>query len=81
VSDEDDSDAESVDSKQAQVERMAAEFEHQIKQQREYAMIMDRRTAKAENKKKSLIESQRLNIEDVSDEEIVDNQDLMETKP
>lgn len=36
-------------------------------------MIMDRRTAKAENKKKSLIESQRLNIEDVSDEEIVDN--------
>lgn len=42
---------------------------------------MDRRIAKAENKKKDMIKQQRLNIEDVSDEEIIDNRDLMETKP
>jgi hypothetical protein len=59
---------------------MADEFEQQIKQQREYAMTVDRRAAKAETKKKSLIESQRLNIEDVSDEEALDNQDLMQHK-
>jgi hypothetical protein len=36
---------------------MAAEIENQIKDKREYAMMVDRRTAKQENKKKSLIES------------------------
>ena len=71
---------ESVDSKKARIDQMADEFEQQIKQQREYAMTVDRRAAKAETKKKSLIESQRLNIEDVSDEEALDNQDLMQHK-
>lgn len=43
-------------------------------------MTVDRKAAKAENKKKSLIEAQRLHIEDVSDEEAVDNQDVMDHK-
>ena len=43
-------------------------------------MLADRRLAKAENKKKSMIEAQRLHIEDVSDIEKVDNQDVMEHK-
>ena len=43
-------------------------------------MTVDRKAAKSENKKKSMIESQRLHIEDVSDEEAVDNQDVMDHK-
>ena len=40
-------------------------------------MLQDRKVSKIENKKKNLIESQRLNIEDVSDEEALDNKDVM----
>lgn len=47
----------SVDEKAAAVERMADEFEQQIKQQREYAMTVDRKVAKTENKKRLQIEA------------------------
>lgn len=43
-------------------------------------MTVDRRLAKQENKKKTMIEAQRLNIEDVSEDEALDNQDLMDHK-
>ena len=46
-----------MDSKVAAVERMADEMEEQIKQQKEYAMTVDRKVAKSENKKRLQIEA------------------------
>ena len=75
---EKDSDEESVDSGAAQVNEMADEFEEQITMQNEYAMNIDRKEAKRLYKKKALVDQQRLRLEDVSEEEDLDNAELME---
>jgi len=71
------SDAESVDSKVARVNEMADEFETTIARQREYAMNVDRNFAAKEMKKKSMIDQQRLRRADESEEDALDNKDVM----
>jgi hypothetical protein len=44
----------------------------------DYQMLVDRKLAKQQNKKKNLIDSQRLNTEDVSDEEELNYEDVMD---
>lgn len=44
----------------------------------DYQMLVDRKLAKQQNKKKNLVDSQRLNIEDVSEEEELNNEDVMD---
>lgn len=75
--DEDEDDFE-IDEKALAVEKMAKQMEDNIADQLDYASKIDRRLARSELKKKHLIEQQRLLKEDVSDDEALDNQDLMD---
>ena len=59
---------------------MAEEIEDNLKQQREYQMLKDKKTVKQEYKTKALIDLQRQKRQDVSDDEMLMNDDIMDKK-
>mmetsp|Transcript_42071 Transcript_42071/g.64499 ORF Transcript_42071/g.64499 Transcript_42071/m.64499 type:complete len:143 (+) Transcript_42071:1169-1597(+) len=65
----DDDDDFSGDEKAAQVNRMAAEIEDSIRQQRDYQMLKSKKQEKKDIKAKAMIELQRKQKMDESDEE------------
>ena len=71
------SDDESVDEDHAKFEEMAAGIDEYYNRQKEYKMEIDRQLQKKEKKRKALIEQQRLKKEDVSEEDELNNEDLM----
>lgn len=60
------------------VNKMAKELEEAIEKEKEYKMVKSKKEVKREIKSKSLIEQHRQRQEDVSDEEKMDNKDLLE---
>lgn len=77
-----DSDADSVDSKQKAADRMAREAEEAERSRKEYKMLKSKKEAKKELKAKNLIEMQRQRKADLSEDEALDNTDIMKgTKP
>lgn len=59
------------------VDRMAGEIDDSIRQQRHYQMLRDKKTIKQEYKTKALVELQRQKKQDLSDDEALLNDDLM----
>jgi len=76
ASSDEDSDA-SEDDDVARIDRMADEIEQANAQRKEYAMNVDRKEAKRDRKTKALVELQRQKQMDVSDDEMMDNKELM----
>lgn len=60
------------------VDRMASELDGQIKQEREYKMLRDKKAIKKELKSKALIDLQRKKKMDESDDEKLLNDDLLQ---
>ena len=56
---------------------MAMEIDDAMKQEKEYKMLLDKREVKKNIKNKALIELQRQKKMDVSDDEMIANEDLM----
>lgn len=77
-SDEDSDD--SADSKQKAADRMAREAEEADRSAKEYKMLKGRKEAKRELKAKNLIEMQRQRKADLSEDEALDNTDLMKPR-
>lgn len=62
------------------VDRMAEEIEDSMRQQRDYQMLKDKKTIKKESKTKALVDLQRQKRQDLSDDEMLANDDIMEKK-
>ena len=75
--DDEDSDS-SVDNKVKAVNKMAKELEESIAKEKEYKMVKSKKEVKREIKSKALIDQHRQRQEDVSDDEKLDNKDLLE---
>lgn len=73
------SDSGSEDEKVKRANRMAAELQESIDQQKRYKMEVDKRQVKKDLKAKALLEQQRQKKMDVSDDEKLQNNELMES--
>lgn len=78
-SDGEDDDSEDVDDDVKRVDRMAEELDQQIQSNKDYKLLKSKRESKKETKDKAMIELQRQRKMDESDDEKMDNRDLMET--
>ena len=65
------------DEKAKRINKMAYEIEAFDKQQKEYQMVADKKTAKKDRKNKALIELQRQKKMDESDDEKIENKDII----
>ena len=72
-----DSDEESEDDEIKRVNAMAEDIDYALAEKKEYEMNIDRRVAKEARKLKDLVDQHRQRIEDVSEDEALDNADLM----
>lgn len=66
----------SEDEKVTRVDRMAAEIEHSLQQQKEYKMLKDKKQVKKELKAKALVDLQRQKKAEVKTDELLQNDDL-----
>lgn len=67
-----------VDPEVRRIDRMNEELEDLFQSKKEYQMEVDRKVAKREKKAKALIEKQRKQLIDVSEEEAMMNDDIRE---
>lgn len=74
---EDDSSSDEDFNPVKKIDRMAAEIDDSIAQQREYQMLKDKKTIKQEYKTKALIDLQRQKRQDESDDELLMNDEIM----
>lgn len=74
---DEDSDS-SIDEKVRHVNKMAKELEYSIAKEKEYKMVKSKKEVKREIKSKALIDQHKQRQEDISDEEKLDNKDLLE---
>lgn len=76
---DDDDDDSDVDDDVKRVNRMEEELNEQIRSNKEYKMLKTKREAKKEIKDKAIVELQRQRKMDESDDEKLDNRELMDT--
>lgn len=69
----------SVNSEEQRVERMANEIDEDIVKRGEYQLAQNKKGERRDNKKKKIMEQQRQRLEDESEDEALQNRDLMKS--